>query len=82
MTAEEETKRFLDSITSVDTFGFEIRPHFYWLSESTEDEINRLEMNLAKYEQYLLNKSRFLEDINCARLNDFNRLRALKTRAT
>ena len=72
---------FLDSISPLDEYGFEIRPHFHWLPESSEEEIKRLEMNLAKYEQYLLNGSRFPEKINHARLDDFNRIRALKTRA-
>ena len=42
---------FLDSIDPLDDFGFQVRPHFYWLPEPPEDEIERLEMNLAKYEQ-------------------------------
>ena len=74
-------KLFLDSIDPLDKFGFQIRPHFYWLPESIEDEIKRLEMNLAMYEQFLLNGSRFPERVNQARLEDFNRLRILKTRA-
>ena len=76
-----QTKYFLDSISSLDEFGFEIRPHFYWLPESMDDEIKRLEMNLAKYEQYLLNGSKFPDQINRARLDDFNRLQALRARA-
>ena len=74
-------KSLLDSVDPFDEYGFQIRPHFYWLPESVEDEIKRMKMNLAKYEQYLLNGSRFPEKINHARLDDFNRIRALKTRA-
>ena len=71
-------KNFIDSISPCDEFGFQIRKNFYWLPESTEDEIARLEMNIAKYEQYLVNGSRFPEQINRARLDDFQRLRVLK----
>jgi hypothetical protein len=74
-------QQFLDSISSLDEYCFEIRPQFYWLPESREDEIKRMEMNLAKYEQYLLNGSRFPEKVNLERLKDFNRLRVLRTRA-
>ncbi len=74
-------KSFLDSIDSIDVYGFQIRPYFYWLPESIADEIKRLEMNLAMYEQFLLSGSRFPENVNQARLDDFNRLRVLKTRA-
>jgi hypothetical protein len=75
-----QTKYFLDSISSLDEFGFEIRPHFYWLPESMDDEIKRLEMNLAKYEQYLLHGCKFPEHVNKARLDDFNRLKALRSK--
>jgi len=78
----QRTKHLLDSISDLDEFGFQIRPHHYWLPESPEDEKERLEMNLAKYEQYLLNGSRFPKKTNYARLDDFKRLRALKARAT
>ena len=73
-------KSFLDSIDPFDEFGFQVRSYFYWLPESIEDEIKRLEMNLAKYEQYLLNGSKFPEHINHARLDDFNRLKNLHLR--
>ena len=73
-------KPFLDSIDPFDEFGFQIRPHLYWLPESTTDEIKRLEMNLAIYEQYILNDSKFPEHINQARLDDFNRLKDLQRR--
>ena len=76
----ENTKAFLDSIDPFDEYGFQIRPHFYWLPESTADEIKRLEMNLAKYEQYLKYRPGFPEHIHQARLDDFNRLRALKSK--
>ena len=71
---------FLDSIDPLDDFGFQVRPHFYWLPEPPEDEIERLEMNLAKYEQCLLNGSKFPEYINQFRLDDFNRLKDLQRR--
>ncbi len=71
-------KEFFDSIVPLDEFGFQIRPDFYWLPESKEDEIKRLEMNLAMYEQFLLNGSSFPEKTNKARLQDFSRLQALK----
>ncbi len=80
VTAGEEKKHFLDAISPLDEYGFEIRPQFYWLPESTDDEIKRMEMNLAKYEQYLLNGSRFPEKINQVRLDDFNRLKILMER--
>jgi len=76
----EQTKSFLDSIDSLDEFGFQIRPDLYWLPEPIEDEIHRLEMNLAMYEQFLLNGSRFPEKTNKARLQDFSRLQALKAK--
>ena len=75
---EGEACSFLDSIDPFDEYSFQIRPHHYWLPESAEDEINRLEMNLAIYEQYLLNSEKFTEHINKARTDDFNRLRTLK----
>jgi hypothetical protein len=78
----EKTKYFLDSISTIDDFGFQIRPHFYWLPESTEDEIERLELNLAMYDQYLSNGSRFSEKTNNARLDEFNRLKFLLMRAS
>lgn len=71
----------LNSISSLDEFGFEVRPYFYWIPETIEDEIARLEMNLLKYEQYIFNGSRFLEKINRTRLDEFNRLSVLRTRA-
>jgi len=77
----DKTKAFLDSIDPFDEYGFQIRPHLYWQPESIEDEINRLEMNLAMYEQYLYYRSRFPESVNQARLDDFTRLQALKKRA-
>jgi len=73
-------KYFLDSINPLDEYGFQIRQHFYWLPESIDDEIIRLEMNLAMYEQFLLNGSRFPEKTNKARLQDFSRLQALKAK--
>ena len=75
------TSKFLDSIDPFDEYEFQIRPHQYWLPESPEDEIKHLGMNLAKYEQYLANGSKFPEHINQARSNDFNRLRVLRLRA-
>ena len=71
---------FLDSISPLDEFGFQVRPHFYWIPETIDDEIARLEMNQLKYEQYLICGSRFPESINRARLDDFKRLRVLKMR--
>ena len=76
----QKTKAFLDSINTDDEFGFQIRPYFYWLPEPKEDELHRLEMNLAMYEQFLLNGSRFPEKTNKARLQDFTRLQALKAK--
>ena len=73
-------KTLLDSIDPFDEFSFQIRPHFYWLLESPADEIKRREMNLAIYEQYILNGSKFPEHINQARLDDFNRLKDLQMR--
>ncbi len=73
-------KCFLNSIDPFDEYGFQIRPLLYWLPESIEDEVERLEMNLAKYEQYLYYKTRFPESINQARLADFTRLQILKKR--
>ena len=75
-----QTKTFLDSIGPFDEFGFQIRPHHYWLPEPLEDEIERLEWNLAKYEQYLYYKSRFPKGVIQARLDDFTRLQVLKKR--
>jgi hypothetical protein len=77
----KKTKHFLDSFSAFDEFGFQIRPQFYWLPESINEEINRLAMNLAKYTQYLENGSRFPESVNQARLDDFNRLKELRRRA-
>ena len=68
----------MDSISPIDEFGFQVSQHFYWIPETTDSEIIRLEMNLLKYEQYLLSGSRFPEHINRARMDDFNRLQALK----
>ena len=74
-------KSFMDSIDPCDEYGFQIRPLCYWLPESLEDEIERLETNLAIYEQYLLNRTKFPEYIVQARWDDFNRLRVLRSRA-
>ena len=79
-TISDKTKTFLDSIDPLDKYGFQIRPQFYWLPESSNNEIHRLEMNLAMYEQFLLNGSRFPEKTNKARLQDFSRLQALKAK--
>jgi hypothetical protein len=76
----DKVNSFLDSISPLDEYGFEIRPHFYWLPESMEDEITRLQWNLVKYEQYLLHGSRFPVHVNRARLDDFNRLQYLQSR--
>ncbi len=76
----ERASSFLDSIDPFDQYGFQVRPHHYWLPESPEDEINRLEWNLLIYEQFLLNGSIFPDHVNQARLNDFNRLQTLKSR--
>ena len=75
------TNNFLDSIDPFDEYGFQIRPHHYWLPEPPEDEVERLEMNLAIYEQYLLNGEKFTEHINKDRTDDFNRFQVLKQRA-
>jgi hypothetical protein len=78
---DKKTKHFLDSISAFDEFSFQIRPQFYWLPESINEEINRLAMNLAKYTQYLENGSKFPESVNQARLADFNRVKELRRRA-
>ena len=69
---------YLDSISPVDEYGFQLRQRIYWLPETVGEEIARLEMNILKYEQYLLCDSKFPDEINRARLNDFIRLRELK----
>ena len=74
------TNNFLDAIDPFDEFGFQIRPHHYWLPEPLEDEIERSEMNLAIYEQYLLNGSKFPDHVNKVRLDDFNRLQSLRSK--
>jgi hypothetical protein len=79
-TTDDQIKSFVASIDPFDDFGFQIRPHFHWIPESPKAEIDRLEINLEIYKQYLLNGSRFPEHINKARLDEFNRLESLRRR--
>ena len=75
----DKIKSFLDSIDPLDEFGFQIRPHLYWLPESVEDEIKRLKMNLAIYEQHIKNGSRFPRKVDEARVREYKRLAFLKS---
>ena len=68
----------LDSLDPLDDFGFQIRPHFYWLPEPPEDEVERLEMNLAIYQEYINNGSRFTDHINDQRTIEYKRAQVLR----
>lgn len=69
----------LDEITIVDINGFELKQWFWWLPESREDEIYRLEMNIAKYKEFLKNNQKFTPAENKIRMDEFKRLNQLKT---
>ena len=60
-----------------DQCGFQIGRWFHWLPESVEDEIERLKFNLAKYEIGITFGARYPQDINVARIADYERLREL-----
>ena len=75
----DKAKALLDSMDSLDEFGFQIRPYFYWLPEPTEDEIKRLEMNLAIYKGCINYRSRFPDEINAQRIVEFRRIRELRS---
>ena len=74
MSAED----ILKQITSVDEHGFEIKPNLWWLPESVEDELKRLEMNQAFYQEFIKGGYRFPREINQARTDEYHRIRELK----
>lgn len=76
----EKAQALLDSINLFDEWGFRLRQDRHWLPETAEQEIERLEFNLACYEQFILNGSRFPEKCNKARRSEFERLTFLKSK--
>lgn len=77
----EQARAFMDSIDSLDEYGFQVRQSLHWLPETREQLIDRLEMNLAIYRESLKNGARFPDSVNTARRNEFIRLDDLKKRA-
>ena len=67
-------KEFLDSIDPLDEFLF-LKPV---AGQSAEDEIERLEHNLACYREYMKNRSTFPKWVHEQRAADFHRLRELR----
>ena len=67
-----------NEITTIDDFGFEIRPWHHWLPERTEDEIGRLEMNQVMYRECIKLGQKFPKECNLERLAEYNKIRALK----
>jgi len=69
-----------NEITTIDDFGFEFRPWYHWLPESTEDEIYRLEMNQALYRERIKLGRKFPKECNQVRLTEYQRIRVLRER--
>ena len=65
-------------ITTIDEFGFEFKPWYHWRPESTEDEIERLEMNQSLYRERIKLGRKFPKECNQARLAEYQRIRELK----
>ena len=73
MTEQQSWKEFLDAIDPLDEFGF----HKPKPGELIGDEIARLELNLAKYREFMKNKSKFPRWVHDARMADLERLREI-----
>ena len=65
-------------ITTIDEFGFEFKPWYHWLPESTEDEIERLEMNQSLYSERIKLGRKFPKECNQARLAEYQWIRELE----
>jgi len=74
----QQTKDWMRSIDPLNEHGFAVRQPQYWLIETPENELERLEMNQAIYEQCLLNKTRFPDEVNKERLAEYRRIQELK----
>lgn len=75
--AKQNWKDFLDSIDPLDEFCFHKPPA---RGETEEQEIERLQLNLAKYREYMKNNSTFPREVHDARMADLARLRELQGR--
>ena len=61
----------------IDQYGFEIGRWMHWLPESPEDEINRLQFNLAWHEVGISFGKRYPHKITDERISDYKRLSEL-----
>jgi hypothetical protein len=76
----EEFAEWFKTIVPLDEYGFYVRQELYWLPEPPQDELARIEFNLAAYEQFLICGSRFPIEIKAAREKEFHRARVLRER--
>jgi len=74
----DEFLTWWDSINPLDEYSFAIRKEFYWLKESVEEEIERLQFNQDLYRAYIQHGKRFPVEVHDARMVEFHRLRRLK----
>jgi hypothetical protein len=74
MSVESLTKE----ITTIDEYGFEFRPWSYWLPESLNDKISRLEMNQSLYRERIKLGTKFPPKVNQERLDEYKLIQELK----
>lgn len=83
MASQKKFKSFTDLLNSVDeydAYGFKIRQWNHWKPESLGMELERLEMNLAFYEQFILHGQKFPPAVNQARTDEYMRIRQIKVK--
>jgi hypothetical protein len=69
-------KAFIDSISTIDDYGFQVRQDNYWIPELLDKELVRLELNQSMFSEFV--KGRFPPEINKARLDEYHRIQILK----
>lgn len=72
----EDFKRYFDDLDPIDEYGFLKKPRTY--HETPEQEIERLEFNLACYREYGKYQSTFPQLVHDQRKFDFERLREIR----
>ncbi len=70
-------KAFIDSISELDGYGFHVRQWNYWIPESREKELERLEINQSLFKELVKGGHRFPSEINKARMDEYYRIREL-----
>jgi len=71
-------KKLLNQITTIDDYGFSIKPWLWWREESAEEELKRLNLNQDIYREMIKGGYKFPSEINKARTEEYLRIRHLK----